>query len=607
MALITQITGLLTKEDKKRGFLLASLVVLMAAFEAVGVASVMPFLAVLGNPSLVNSTGLLSEVYSQSQQLGVDSIDDFLILLGIGVFALIIVSALLKGITHYAMINFIETMRYSISSRLLRSYLQQPYPFFLGRHSGEMTKTVLSEVDQLIMGVVRPVYQMIAFSLIAISIVAILVFVNPLLAAITGSVLGGSYGSIYFLAKRRLRVLGNVRLKANEQRFLAASEAFGGIKTIKLAGTEEAYVNRFFSPSKKFAKTQVSYEMTSVIPNVVIEALVFGSIILLTIWLLFAAGGSGSSALGEILPILGLYALSALRLKPAVQNIYSGFTSLKFGQAALINIYNDLHEPNEFGGVQSKKIAPLETTDNLKFSDLSFRYRESSTQALDNINLTIPVGTSLGIVGGTGAGKTTFVDVLLGLLIPDQGRLLLDDTELTRELIRSWQGELSYVPQDIFLADCTIAENIAFGVDPQHIDMSKVETCAKAAQIHAFISEQLPSGFDTKVGERGNRLSGGQKQRIGIARALYSDKRVLVFDEATSALDNLTEAAVMKSISRLRDSRTLIIIAHRLSTVKDCDQILFLENGRVSAVGPYHELLNKNENFQKLASASASD
>lgn len=589
---------LLSKRDKRRGGLVLAMVVIMAIVETAGVASVMPFLSVLSNPGIVQTNPVLSTLY---ESMGFDSVDAFLVILGGAVFVLLTLSAGFRGLTHYAMNRFIEMRRHSVSARLLETYLRQPYAFFLDRHSGDMAKNILSEVDQLVARVFRPGMLMVAYSVVVLFIVTLLVVVNPLLAAVVAVLIGSMYGLIYTGVRKWLGRIGQERANANQERFEAAGEALGGIKDIKLLGREHAYLERFLRPSKTQASHQATTQTLAEVPKFLIEAVALGGIIGLTLVLMATHGGVEGNGLGEVLPVLGLYAVAAYRMLPAVNQIYGSAARMRFGEAALDSAYRDLRYRSQLDGIAETAVAPMRPRQSVALDRISFVYPNGSRPALDAIDLRIPVGSSVGLVGSTGAGKTTLVDVLLGLLRPTQGALSVDGRPVTDTTLRAWQQSLGYVPQAIFLTDSTVSENIALGVAPEAIDHAQVERCARMAQVHDFIVHDMPDQYASLVGERGIRLSGGQRQRIGIARALYHDPSVLVFDEATSALDSVTEKAVMKAIDDLHHDKTIILIAHRLSTVENCDQVVLLEHGRIVAKGDFGTLCAASSEFREMA------
>ena len=568
--------ALLTPKEKRRGGLVLIMVTIMAVLETAGVASVMPFLAVLGNPEVVNTNPFLSGLY---QGLNFQEVDAFIMALGGAAFALILFSALFRSLTHYAMNRFIEMRRHSIGKRLLETYLRQPYSFFLDRHSGDMAKNILSEVDQLVGQVFRPGMNMVAYSVVILGLVILLVVVDPWLALGVAIVIGGLYALIFGAVRGILGRVGRDRARANQERFTAASEALGGIKDIKILGRENAYLSRFDDPSNRQARHQATNQTLSQVPKFLIEAIGFGGVIALILVLLATHGGATSNVLGDVLPVLGLYVFAGYRLLPAAQNIFKGLAKLRFGAAAVDTVYDDLLQRSALAELYKRAPKPLAPKQTIVLRNLHFTYPNAPRPSLLGINLEIAVGSSVGIIGTSGAGKTTLVDVLLGLLRPNEGAIVVDGQPITDDNLRAWQQALGYVPQDIFLTDSTVAENIALGVPPEEIDHEHVEHCARMAQVHEFIVSDMPQGYSTIVGERGVRLSGGQRQRIGIARALYHDPHVLVFDEATSALDEETETAVMRAVDALSHGKTIIMIAHRLSTVEMCSQIVRLHNG----------------------------
>jgi len=601
MTTLSKIIALLTPRERKHGLLVLALVMGMALLETVGVASVMPFLAVLGNPEILNTNPILNMLYTHAQSFGINTPDDFLITLGLGAFVLIIVSAAYRTLTYYVMNRYIEMRRHSISTRLLETYLRQPYVFFLDRHSGDMSKTILSEVDQLIGNVFRPAAFMFAYSFVLIAITALLLVTNPWLALLAAGLLGGLYALAFFIIRNKITRLGGILVAANKERFMAASETFSGIKDIKLLGREQSYLSRFSVPSQQYAASHADHHTLNQVPHFIIEAFVFGTMLLLILVMMITAGGLSSDSLGQILPVLGLYAFAAYRMKPAVHHIYEGFASLRYGQAVVDSLYADMHPDKTPEQLPKTMLAPIKVKHSIALQHISYTYPNADKPMLTDLNLEIPVGSAVGLVGSTGAGKTTLVDVILGLLRPTQGVITVDGVPILDDQLRAWQQSLGYVPQEIFLTDTTVAENIALGIPPEQIDHEQVAYCARMAQVHDFIMQDLPEQYDTLVGERGVRLSGGQRQRIGIARALYHNPEVLVFDEATSALDTVTERAVMEAIDALAHQKTIILIAHRLSTVKNCGQIVLLEQGMVKAKGTYNELTESNLQFRKMA------
>lgn len=593
MESVRKILALLTPRERRRGALVMAMMVGLAFLETAGVASIMPFLAVLANPDSVETNTVLSTLYETFQ---FESVDDFLFWLGVGAFVLVLVGAAFRTLTMYALFRYTEMRRHSISCRLLETYLRQPYEFFLNRHSGDLAKSILSEVDQLVINVFKPALISIAYGIVALAIIALLIYMDPWLALIVGASIGGIYGVIFLSIRGLLSRIGDERVLANRERYETAGEALAGIKNIKVLGREHAYLSRFRRPSNRFASHQATKGVLSAVPKYAIEAVAFGGILALALYLMAATSG-----LGEALPLLGLYAFAGYRLLPSAQRIYSGVTSIRFGLPSVDEVYKDLNERERLAEDHKEETERLTPQEKIRLDSVSFTYPGAEEPALSNLEMEIPVGTSVGLVGTTGAGKTTVIDVILGLLPVSEGRLMVDETTIGADNVRKWQRAIGYVPQEIFLSDTTVAENIAFGVPSEKIDLKAVERVAKMAQVHDFIVDELPTGYQTEVGEQGVRISGGQRQRIGIARALYHDPPALVFDEATSSLDAATESNLMEAINALQGDKTIIMIAHRLSTVAECDCIFLLKDGRIHARGSYHELLESELDFRRLA------
>jgi ATP-binding cassette, subfamily B, bacterial PglK len=415
-------------------------------------------------------------------------------------------------------------------------------------------------------------------------------------------VFGILYGSIYGLLRKRLTRLGSMRNLANSIRFKTLSEVFSGIKDVKLGGYEQVFLKKYDDQAKIFASAQSSAAIAGQLPKYALEAIAFGGVVAVCLFLMRSARG-----LEEALPMLALYALAGYRMMPALQHTYAQLALLRFSDKALDALCEDLSAVEKTRTTASAR-GELTLRQSIEFDRVCYRYPGSTRKILDEVSLRIPARSTVGLVGSTGSGKTTTVDILLGLLLPATGKLLVDGVALSPLNLRTWQSMIGYVPQHIYLTDDTVAANIAFGVDsPGEIDSDALIQAAKAARIYEFIVNELPEGFDTMIGERGVRLSGGQKQRLGIARALFRKPQVLILDEATSALDTVTERSVMDEIYALSTELTIVLIAHRLSTVKHCDRIFLLNAGQCVAQGSYDELLQTNPDFQLMVNANESE
>ncbi len=585
---------ILSPNELKRAGLLLIMILIMALLDMIGVASILPFITVLTNPDIIQTNSILNTIFNNTKAFGVETNEEFLFFLGILVFVVLVVSISFKALTTYAQLRFVQMRGYSIGKRLVEGYLRQPYSWFLGRNSAELGKNILSEADTVVGGFLKPLLDLIAKSLVTFSIIFLLIIVDPKLAVIIGFILGGAYVIIFYFIRTYLNQIGKKRLKHNEIRFKTVNEAFGATKEIKVGGLEKIYIKLFSGSAKIYAQTSASSTLISQLPRFFLEIIAFGGVLLIILYMM-----KQSDDFNTALPIVSLYVFAGYRLMPAIQQIYSSFVALTFAGPALDNLSKDIKNLKLINFQQTGGKLSFYKTISLK--NIYFNYPNTTRTALKNISLTIPAKSSIGLVGATGSGKTTVVDIILGLLEAQQGTLKVDDEVITGQNTRSWQRSIGYVPQNIYLSDDTVRANIAFGVDPNDVIQSKVEQASKIASLHEFVVSELSNKYETMIGERGVRLSGGQRQRIGIARALYHDPKVLILDEATSALDNQTEKAVMDAVNNLNKDMTIILIAHRLSTVKNCNQIYFLKNGQLENQGTFDELIKINENFRANA------
>jgi ABC-type multidrug transport system fused ATPase/permease subunit len=589
---------LLDARERRNAWIVLGVIIVGALASAVMVGSVMPFLAVLADPSRIEATPALAWAYDA---LGFTSVYGFLIGLGLASFAVIVLSSLIQIAKTWAVARFAMMRTHSISQSLLLTYLAQPYAFFLNRHSGEMAPRVLQESMQVVQQFLRPAAEFIAACLTTLAIFGLLLWVEPVVATIAFAVFGGIYGVVYIGTRRLLKRFGQIQVEANRARFRMANESLTGIKDIKLLGRETAYLDRYTGPSVRMAQALISVAVLSQVPQFALQAVALGGVILLCLVLIDPAGVASGAALGGLLPVLGVFAFAGQRLMPELSKLYQSLAQMQTGSAAVDAVHEDLVLRKSAAVLSRTPDAALRLTQALRLDAVSYSYPNSDQAGVRDISVSIRAGEKIGIVGSTGAGKTTLADVVLGLLEPDHGRLVADGTDITPETVRAWMQSVGYVPQDIFLMDAPVAENIALGVPPKDIDFERVHKAARIARIDQFIMDELPQGYQTHVGERGVRLSGGQRQRIGIARALYHDADLIVFDEATSALDNLTEAEVMGAIDGLPGDKTVLMIAHRLSTVKRCDRIIVLDKGRLVGIGRWDDLIRDNPYFRRIA------
>jgi len=587
---------LLSKNEKKKLYFLFAATLTMSFTEMVGIASIMPFMAVVSNPDVIRTNKWLQKTYEFFQ---FDNPHNFLFFLGTILFVLLICSNLLKALTVWSTLKYGNRFNYVLSRRLLAQYLSRPYSFFLSRNTSDMGKNVLAEVRGAIDGCFIAGMQVLSSGLVSLFVMGLLLAVEPLIALTIAVFLGGAYAGIFLLVRQRLTRISKEQVYAQTMRFKSATEALGGIKDIKILGRENQFLKKFVVHAKRHSLNTVAAGTISLLPKYALEALSLGGILLITMYYIVAKNNSAS----QMVPLLAVYAFAGYRILPALQQIFAGIASVRLNLAALELLHRDLSDEKstddpEYVLQNREVLQPVPFRSVLELKNVSFCYRAAQEPVVNEVNITIDRNTSIGLVGATGSGKTTLVDIILGLLPPTSGHMLVDGTEISGETLASWQRNFGYVPQQIYLCDDTITRNIAFGVPDEKIDMQAVIRAARIANLHGFVEKKLTNGYETIVGERGVRLSGGQRQRIGIARALYEDPAFLIMDEATNALDGITEEAVMEALGTLSGKKTIIMIAHRLTTVKYCDIIYIMEHGRITNKGTFDELRKSSAWFQ---------
>jgi ABC-type multidrug transport system fused ATPase/permease subunit len=594
-----KLRDVLEPRERRRALLLLGMILILALLETTSVASIMPFVAVLTHPNVVESNRYLSFVY---QWLGFTDVNHFLLFLGFFVLAAVVGSTAFKALTTWATVRFGSMRQYTLSRRLFKVYLRRSYEWFLGQHSADLSKAVLAEVNQVISGALMPALQLVTQSVLAILVVSLLIAVDPVLALIVSLCIGGMYALVLGFTRRLLHSIGEDRFWSLRERYRITNDAFSGIKDVKLLGLEDAFLGRFDKQSLRFVHNLATSQIVTQLPQFAIQSIAISGVLIIILYQL-ALGGSHYATIA----LLALYAFAAYRLLPALQRVFSCISQMHFTQPALNILHEDLAQGAAEVATKDEKARkedePLHLLRALELRDVSYQYPSGSAQVVSGVTMMIPALTTVGLVGRTGAGKTTTVDLILGLLDPASGQIVVDGTPITPANKRRWQKSVGYVPQHIFLTDDTLSANIAFGVPDDEIDQAAVERAARIANLHDFVVEELEEGYATLLGERGVRLSGGQRQRVGIARALYRDPDVVAMDEATSALDNVTERGVMDAVVNLSRQKTVIIVAHRLTTVKRCDVIFVFDRGSIVASGTYEELVDSSEHFQAMVSS----
>jgi len=591
--------ALLDKGEKRRFFWLIPAVTGMALLQVVGIASILPFLALVTDPTIVETNKVLSTAYDL---LGFQSTNSFLVFAGAAALALLVISNAFTALTEYLLLRYSWHLNHSLSVRLLREYVAKPYVFFVDRNSAALATNILSETKQAVRGFVLAALNLMSRSVVALFILALLIGLYPVLAILTFGILGTAYGVTFMLVKRGMAESGRQRSRSDRARHQAAFEVLGGIKDIKILGRERPFLLRFQRHSRNYERQMAKAQVIALLPRYAFETIAFGGMLMIVLVLLLRG-----EAVQQIVPTLGVFAFATLRLLPALQSLFTSLTSLRFSVTAVDVIYRDITPGGDVHIENRDGIVPQPFKQRLELDSIDFTYPKAKGPVLRGFSLRVDANSTVGIVGPTGSGKTTTVDLLLGLLEPQDGALKVDGVVIDDSNRSAWQSNLGYVPQQIYLADDTIAANIAFGVRARDVDMQAVERAARLANVHEFIVTELPDGYDTAIGERGVRLSGGQRQRLGIARALYHNPAVLVFDEATSALDGVTEESIFRAVGDLGKSKTIIMIAHRMTTVRECDVIYLLEKGKVTARGSYDGLIATNATFRAMARAGSPD
>lgn len=590
-----RILSLLSNRDGRMFIPVVILLLIAGVADVVGVAAIIPLLAVIADPAIVEQNSLLARAFAWG---GFEDVRSFLGVLCLAVFGVLVLAVAVRVVARYAVARFTRGVVLTLSMQLLKKYLRNPYEWHLMQHSSALAKGLLSEVKEVVAGSITPAMRFVSDGVSAAAMVAFLFYLEPIGALIVSLLVGGTFALVHSRLRTLLHRIGEDRRVATRERFQITQESLSGIKDVKVMDLEETYIQRFRDPSRRLAQHEATLMLVSELPRYLLELLAFGGMLIFLYVLLLVTTGD----LADVLPVFGAFTLAGLRLMPAVQTLFQSTAKMRFGAPALEALFADLREET---GLRPARAAgrKMRLDGALVLDGISYSYPGASRPSLTDVSLTIPARSSVGFVGPTGAGKTTLLDVILGLLTPEAGGMTVDGIPIDRTNLRAWQRSVGYVPQEINLVDDTVAANIAFGVEAGSIDRDAVIRAARLASLDGFVGD-LPDGYDTMVGERGTRLSGGQRQRLGIARALYRDPAVIVFDEATSALDTVTERLVMEAIGALGGTRTVIVVAHRLSTVMTCDKIVVLNGGRLEAEGPFDDVAYRSETLRALLASA---
>ena len=526
---------------------------------------------ILTNPITIENSSILLYL---KKIFEIPNEKSFLFFFGSAFLTLFIISTIFRTFNLYAQVRFILMREYSISKKFVENYLYKPYYWFLNNHSVDLTKNILSEINIVIHGYFLPALNLISQGVLIILILVLLSLINYNLAFNIFFILSLTYLSIFLFMKKILFRLGKERLEVNTERYRILIEAFSAFKIVKIHGAEKNYLNRFLPSAKSHAINQSYSQIISILPRFIIEGVAF-SLLMLIILLVI----NNDTKFHEFIPLIALYTFSGYRLLPALQNFYFSISQMRFSQKAFDSLYENIKKiklpKNDFS---KNQVMPF--SKSIKLINVSYKYPGSRKYVFRKLNLTIPSLKTLAIVGPSGSGKTTILDIITGLLDPNEGFLMIDKKIINPKNKRYWQNNIGYVPQNIYLSDDTIETNIAFGVEKKNLDPRKVIQAAIDSNIHSFIM-RLPNGYKTYIGEQGVRLSGGQRQRLGIARALYNEPKILILDEATSSLDYLSEKILINCINNLKKKTTTILVTHRRNFIKKFDTIISLKEGKI--------------------------
>jgi len=579
---IKKLLMLFNKREKKKLFILFFMMVVAAVFETIGIGLIIPFVGIVTDPDIIQDQAILSYTY---ELLNFQSTSMFIMFSVVTLLTIFILKNVYILLFYYAQYRVILNQQVKLSRILFKEYLIKPYTFHLQRNTADLLRNVNEEVPKVFQGIIMSGFQLFTEALVITCILVLLLVTAPIATIFATVLLGGSVFIFFKLFRNKVSLLGEEQQKVSGTMIKWVNQGLGASKEVKVSGKEKFFINAYTRQSQIKANNSRYMKMLDQVPRLFIETLLI-SIVLITMLIIILQGTNTT----QMVSTMALFAMAAFRLMPSITRVVAMITTIRFSRPALSVVYEDLFVNKEKSS-NSNHILNLESAminkgkkvfrDSIRLDKVSFRYPNQQQYSVKDVTLTIPVGKSVAFIGESGAGKTTLVDIILGLLPPERGRILVDGKNLYDHK-SLWQQRIGYIPQFIFLSDDTIRGNVAFGIDPAQIDDEAVWSALEQAQLKEFV-ETLPDKLETSVGERGVRLSGGQRQRIGIARALYHNPEILFMDEATSALDNETEKEIMKAIDGLKGDKTLIIIAHRLSTIENCDIVYKIKNGTLLA------------------------
>jgi ATP-binding cassette subfamily B protein len=572
-------------KNRKFQFIFLIFLMLLSVFaEIISIGSIIPFLSALTEPEKLMKIDWIQPILIS---LEIDSNQELLLFLTLGFISASIFAGILRILLLWMNTRISASMGIQLRSELYAKTLYQSYEFHISHNSSQLISMVTEKAAFAIFAGIMHVLMMISALSISIAIIGTLIYINPIVALLTFTVLGGAYILVGIYVRKKVKENGDIIAKNQPDAVKCMQEGLGGIRDIIMDNSQKIFIDLYTKVATNIQLAGMRNSLLAGIPKPILETL---SIILIASLAYYLQLHSEDKE--QVLPILGALALGAQRLLPSLQQIYYSWSTINNYQTILDEVVTQLQYKNKDITPLKKKESSLAFHKSITLENIKFKYKDTNSYVLNNINLNIKKGSTIGFIGTTGSGKSTLIDIIMGLLKPTDGYLKIDNIKVNSENITHWQSNIAHVPQTIFLTDTSIAENIAFGVTKNKINLEKVKQAAQKANLHNFI-ENLPEKYNTSVGERGVQLSGGQRQRIGIARALYKEAEVIIFDEATSALDNKTEETIMREINNLDTNLTILIIAHRLTTLKKCDLIYKLSQGSIETFGTYKEMIHE--------------
>ena len=580
--LLKRLWSNVTKRRQSQFVLLFILMVVGSFSEVISIGAVLPFLAVLVAPEQIFNNVAFQPII---QYFGLTDPSQLLLPLTIVFGVAVIVANGMRLLLLWVSTRLSFATGADIGIGIYTRTLYQPYSFHCNQNSSEIITAIATKTDLVIYSVIMPVLLILNSFVLVIAIFSALLVVDALAALVTFGVLAFIYSAIIFLKRNELAKEGLLIARESTNRIKALQEGLGGIRDVLIDGHQATYIRKYRNSDLALRRAQGNNVFVAGAPRYFLESL--GMVIIASLAFILVQGPNG---VATAIPTLGALALGAQRLLPMIQTSYASWVNIQGGKSSVEDVLEFLEKPmpDNFGQYPT---LPLPFNVDINLKKMFFRYNQNAPYVLKKIDLNIKKGSRVGFIGTTGSGKSTLLDIIMGLLEPSNGTIEIDGEILSSQNNLAWQSHIAHVPQDIFLSDSSIKENIAFGIDKEDIDFERVQLVASQAQISTTI-EALSEKYQTIVGERGVKLSGGQRQRIGIARALYKKADIIIFDEATSALDDLTEKAVIDSINNLDENLTLLIIAHRLTTLKECTHIVKLDNGNIEKVGTYKDIMS---------------